>query len=258
MISIIIPTYNNVKGLELCLRSCFHSQTQENEIIIIIDGYIGNGLLNLLDFYSNVPFIKKIYHVENKGLPYSINEGVYESKHSQILIVNDDNVFPKGFDKILERDHYYGSVLTPNQIEPYPSMFKQFTIQDLGRDPDSFDLGKFWEYEQNIRQEKLEETGSTLPIFMNKMDFNKVGGWDERYDKSGVVCDWDFFLKCNLANYDLNRTYACNFYHFVSQTTPTSEEKLKRLKIEKKEHKRAQNKWGSSIKHDSNNNVKYI
>ena len=36
----------------------------------------------------------------------------------------------------------------------------------------------------------MDETGSTLPIFMNKYDFLRVGGWDENY-KDGMVADWD-------------------------------------------------------------------
>jgi glycosyltransferase involved in cell wall biosynthesis len=260
MISIIIPTYNNVEGLKLCLRSCIEAEVHDNEIIIVFDTSEKNISLemqDLLEHYKSAD-IKLIFHYENKGLPCSINKGVREAKYPQILIVNDDNVFPHKFDEILISNHYYGCVLSPNQIEPKPSIFKQFHIRDLGTDPEIFDLEKFWEYEMSIRQDKLEETGSTLPIFMNKIDFLKVGGWDENYDKSGVVCDWDFFLKCNLVNYDLDRTYSCNFYHFVSQSTPTPEELVNRHKKEHQEHLYAKKKWGKFISSDINNNLKYL
>ena len=36
--------------------------------------------------------------------------------------------------------------------------------------------------------------GSTLPIFMSKLDYLKIGGWDENYEL-GMVADWDFFFK---------------------------------------------------------------
>ena len=42
------------------------------------------------------------------------------------------------------------------------------------------------------------QSGSTLPIFMNKYDYIRLGGWDENYE-AGMVADWDFFLKCAIA-----------------------------------------------------------
>jgi len=259
MISIIIPTYNNVEGLKLCLRSCIEAEVHNNEIIIVFDNEKNTAteIQDLLEQYKSAD-IKLIFNIGNKGLPYSINKGVREAKYSQILIVNDDNVFPHKFDEILIGNHYYGCVLSPNQIEPKSSIFKQFHIKNLGTDPKSFDLEKFWEYEISIRQDKLDETGSTLPIFMNKVDFLKVGGWDESYNKSGVVCDWDFFLKCNLVNYDLDRIYNCNFYHFVSQSTPTPEDLIVRHKTEHQEHLYAKKKWGKFILSNIDNNIKYL
>jgi hypothetical protein len=35
-------------------------------------------------------------------------------------------------------------------------------------------------------------------FFMSKVDFLRLGGWDENYEQ-GMVADWDFFLKCKLS-----------------------------------------------------------
>ena len=53
-----------------------------------------------------------------------------------------------------------GAVITPNQIEPYPSMFKQFHIKDLGRTFSEFDLETFWLYDYHYASgDKKDESG---------------------------------------------------------------------------------------------------
>ena len=104
-------------------------------------------------------------------------------------------------------------------------MFKQIHIKDLGRDPSTFNLQEFWVYDKTYasRHEK-DLTGSTLPIFMDKYDYLRVGGWDENYEL-GVVADWDFFMKCQMSGLRMVRNYNVHFYHFVSLSTNDTEEK---------------------------------
>ena len=37
MISVIIPTYKEPEALDLCLTSAIEGQTQENQIIVVVD-----------------------------------------------------------------------------------------------------------------------------------------------------------------------------------------------------------------------------
>ena len=168
-------------------------------------------------------------------------------------------MFPENWDLLLIESYTPNSVISPNQIEPTPSMFPQFIIENLGRDPQTFDLKKFWGFEVNISTPNIkQETGSTLPIFMSKLDYLKIGGWDESYPGAWVV-DWDFFLKCKLSGMKMIRAYNVHFYHFVSLgTEATLEEKLNKQQKEQECHIYAKYKWGTNIKHNSINNDKYI
>jgi len=133
-------------------------------------------------------------------------------------------------------------------------MFSQFTIENLGTDPKTFDLEKFWKFEYHVASGgKIDETGSTLPIFMSKIDFLKVGGWDENYEQ-GMVADWDFFLKCQLSGMNMLRTYECHFYHFASVSVNGE----KRRQAEIQGHEYAKYKWGSYIQHNPTNNLKFL
>lgn len=237
--------------LDLCLRSCIKGQTQENQIIVVVDGFYELNK-EVLEKYSKSIDILNLE--QNVGLCRGTNLGVYNAKYEKILIVNDDNVFPAGWDKHLLESYQSNSVISPNQIEPRPSMFSQFIIRDLGTSPENFDLEYFWTVEGDELFGPIEvDTGSTLPIFMSKIDFLKVGGWDENYEQ-GMVADWDFFLKCQLSGMNMLRTYRCHFYHFASVSV--NGEKRKQAEIQG--HEYAKYKWGSHIQHNPTNNLKFL
>jgi glycosyltransferase involved in cell wall biosynthesis len=258
MISVIIPTYKEPEVLDLCLQSCIEGQQNQNQIIVVVDGFYDLNK-EVLEKWSK--HIDVLNLEQNIGLCRGTNLGVYNAQHDKILIVNDDNVFPLDWDINLEADYTENSVLTPNQIEPYPSMFSQFHIKDLGRSISTFDLKRFQEYEKTLNEvvykKTLEETGSTPPIFMSKIDYLRVGGWDENYEL-GMVADWDFFLKCQLSGLKMFRTYKCHFYHFVSLSTMTPEKSLQRQQSEQNGHDYARYKWGDYIKHNPQNNLKFL
>lgn len=255
MISVIIPTYKAPEALDLCIRSAVEGQQNKNQIIVVVDGFYDLNKEVLERWKDSIDVLNL---PTNQGLCRGTNLGVYNAKHDRILIVNDDNVFPRFWDTTLEADWEDGCVIAPNQVEPYPSMFNQFIIEDLGRDPKTFDLEKFWLFDYHYASgDKKDESGSTLPIFMNKYDYLRVGGWDENYEM-GMVADWDFFLKCRLSGLRMIRTWNCHFYHFVSLTTSTPESIDRRRKSESDGHNYARYKWGKPIQHNPVNNNKFI
>jgi len=254
MISIIIPTYKEPEVLDLCLQSAIEGQIYNNQIIVIVDGYYDLNKEVLKKYKDKIDILDL---EENQGICRATNLGVYNSQYDKILIVNDDNVFPYKWDNALESAYTPHSVLSPNQIEPFPSMFKQFHIKDLGRDPKTFDLKAFWEYEQSLSTLSIEENGSTPPLFMSKYDYLRVGGWDESYPGAWVV-DWEFFMKCEMTGMKMLRTYNCHFYHFVSLGTKTPERIADSQTKEQACHEYFRYKWGTYAKHNSENNSKLI
>jgi len=251
MISVIIPTYKSPDMLDLCLRSAIEGQHVTNQIIVVVDGHydINKEVLERWSKHIDVLNLET-----NVGLCRGTNLGVYNAKHDKVLIVNDDNVFPLHWDVALESDWESGAVITPNQIEPYPSMFRQFHIEDFGKTTKEFDLDTFWNSDRHrVHEIDKDESGSTLPIFMNKYDFIRLGGWDENYEL-GMVADWDFFLKCQLSGLRMLRTWNCHFYHFASVSTNGEA----RQQAERAGHEYAKYKWGNYIQHDPITNKKFI
>jgi glycosyltransferase involved in cell wall biosynthesis len=250
MISVIIPTYKEPEVLDLCLQSCIEGQQNKNQIIVVVDGFYDLNKEVLEKWSEHIDILNL---EQNVGLCRGTNLGVYNAKHDKILIVNDDNVFPYEWDKELLKDYIPNSVISPNQIEPTPSMFKQFHIRDCGRDPKTFSLESYWKYEEPLRGLFPDESGSTLPIFMSKIDYLRLGGWDENYEL-GIVADWDFFLKCQLSGLKMLRTYNCHFYHFASIST--NGEKRRQAEVNGFEYSKY--KWGTYIKSCPFSNLKYL
>lgn len=249
-ISVVIPTYKSPDSLDLALRSLIEGQANKNQLLVVVDGHYDLNK-DILEKYKE--HIDILNLPENQGLSRATNLGVYNTLYDRILIINDDNVAPKNWDVRLNKMHQPNSVISPNQIEPTPSMFKQFDIKDLGKDPKTFDLEKFWKYCEYISHEKNVEEGSTLPIFMNKIDYLRVGGWDENY-REGMVSDWDLFLKLQLSGLKMMRTWNLHFYHFASLSVNGE----KRRQAEMEGHEYAKYKWGTYIKHDPTTNLKYL
>ena len=158
MISVIIPTYKEPDYLALCLQSAIKNQNEQNEIIVVVDGFYDLNKSVLDKYQDNINVLDL---GENQGLSVATNWGVYNASNDYVLIVNDDNVFPKDWDTQLKKDLSKGVVLTANQIEPNPSFFQQFIIKNFGHTPEEFNLEIFTKEEINLRQDKTEQTGST-------------------------------------------------------------------------------------------------
>lgn len=256
-ISIIIPTFLAPNHLSLCIESIVKGQANpNNEILVIVDGHYKENK-DVLERWKQ--YIRVVDLEVNQGLPRATNIGVSQASCDLVLIINDDNVMGKDFDKLLLEDYKDGVCITPNQIEPVQSIFKQFYIQDLGRNPLTFDLQQFYVQEKEIskmygkQNGYVDNTGSTLPFLMSKLDFLRLGGWDELYGTQGLASDWDFFLKCSLSHLEMRRTYKTHTYHFGSVSTG-----IQRQAIEQQAWAYADFKWGSRILSDYHTNKKYL
>ena len=95
MISVIIPTYKSPEMLDLCLKSAITGQTEKNQIIVVVDGFYDLNSHVLEKWEDNIDILNL---EENVGLCRGTNLGVYNAQNENILIVNDDNVFPHQWD----------------------------------------------------------------------------------------------------------------------------------------------------------------
>jgi len=251
-ISVIIPSYKNPKCLDICLHSAIDNQLQSNEIIVVLDGF-SEMYFDIKNKYKD-----KVLFIEfegNRGMQHALNIGVFHSTNSHILIVNDDNVFPMEWDKILLTDVSDETIITPNQIERMPSIFG-FVTADFGS-VDNFNYVKYKSDEPKYRVNHLTNDGEIFPFFMLKRDYMSVGGFDLIYD-SPFICDWDFFLKLELIGKKFVRSRKLNFYHFGSISTKNGDERSRFNDSEKIAAGVFYYKWGFQPIRNSDNSHRPI
>jgi glycosyltransferase involved in cell wall biosynthesis len=240
MLSLIIPTYRNPECLDICLRSAFEGQANDNQILVVVDGFYEESL----EVLGKYPKVQVLPFDDNKGMQMALNVGVMNATNERIVIINDDNVLCKDWDTIIEEDLKEGSILTINQIEPYAGIFN-FPVEHFGTSPKEFKYEEFLKYEPTIRENKFTPDGGIFPFAMWKKDYMIVGGFDTLY-QSPFICDWDFFLKLDLNGLDFYRTHRAHFYHFVSMATKKGANKEEMIASENPAAQTFIYKWGMS------------
>tara|TARA_E500000178_G_scaffold84687_1_gene83086 strand:+ start:2365 stop:3198 length:834 start_codon:yes stop_codon:yes gene_type:complete len=237
MISIVIPTYNNIDYLKLCLRSLKKNSSYKHEIII----HINDGSDGTLDFVKNND-LKYTISENNIGLCSSINKAAKLVSNQYILYSHDDMYFCPDWDEVLldevnrlDHDRFY---LSGTMIEPNSGHI----VCDFGTDLDTFKEDELLSKYKNINFYDHQGT-HFAPHLVSKKMWNKVGGFSEEFNP-GIASDPDFNMK--LWNEGVRIFKGLNdfkVYHFSSLTT-----RKKKNFIQNRGNKTFLKKWGFSTK----------
>lgn len=102
LVSVIMPVYNGELYLDEAIQSIL-TQTYKNfEFIIINDGSTDNSL-DIIKKYMNKDTRIFLINRENKGLIYSLNEGIKKAKGKYIARMDADDIsLPARFEKQIE------------------------------------------------------------------------------------------------------------------------------------------------------------
>ena len=102
MISVVMSVYNSENYLEEAILSILNQTYKNFEFIIINDGSTDRSL-EIIEKYAKKDNRIKVISRENKGLPYSLNEGIKLSKGKYIVRMDSDDISLKDrFQKQLE------------------------------------------------------------------------------------------------------------------------------------------------------------
>ncbi len=89
LVSVILPVYNAEKFVFESINSIINQTYNNLQIIIINDGSVDNSL-NIINSFNDQRII--VISRENKGLIYSLNEGLKHSKGNFILRMDADDI----------------------------------------------------------------------------------------------------------------------------------------------------------------------
>ena len=78
MLSLIIPTYRNPEYLDICLKSAIDNQTNNNEIIVAVDGFIDESQ-HIIEKYKHS--IQVLDLGINQGMQTALNLAVMNASN---------------------------------------------------------------------------------------------------------------------------------------------------------------------------------
>ena len=213
MFSIVIPTFNNLKYLELTLNSLKKNSIFNHEIIL----HINNGDDGTLKFIKNSNY-KYTYSEKNIGLCSSINTAAKKISMQYIMYSHDDMYFCPSWDKYLvdeikqlnDNKFYFSGTM----IEPYTGHIPF----NCGLTIDEFNEKKLLDNFNKI--DFYDHQGSHFaPHVVEKKMWDKVGGFSEEFNP-GIASDPDFNMKLWNEGVRIFKGLAkFKVYHFGSITT---------------------------------------
>ena len=241
MFSILIPTFNNVKYLELCINSIKKNSKYNHQIITHVN--IGDdGTIEYLD-KTNIEYTYTKY---NSGICEGINKAAKLAKYDYLLYAHDDFYFSPNWDKIL---HEEVKKIGHNKFYLSGTMMNEGQIKfNCGNTPDEFNEKKFLDEYKNYNFYDFQ--GSTwAPSLVHRSIWDKVGGLSEEYFP-GNGSDPDFNMKLwNLGVRIFKGINKFKVYHFGSIVLRKKLNKIKnKNKYGSKSSKFFLLKWGISIK----------
>ena len=186
MFSIIIPTFNNLPYLKICISSIKKNSKFEHEIITHInDGSDGT------EKYLISEKIKYTITNYNAGICEGVNLAANEATTSYILYAHDDFYFCPGWDEVLlnevKKISHNNFYLSGTMMNNGPLKF------DCGNKLENFDEKKLLKNYKNINHYDFQ--GSTwAPHLIHKETWDKVGGFSEEFFP-GTGSDPDLNMK---------------------------------------------------------------
>jgi GT2 family glycosyltransferase len=192
MFSIIIPTWNNLALLQLCIRSIRQNSAYSHQIII----HVNDGSDGSLEWVREQG-IMYTASPQNIGICLAVNEAAMLATHDYILYLNDDMYCCPRWDmalanklKQLDTDLF---MLSGTMIEPRDTSNPCVIVRDYGSDAENFDEAKM--LMELSQQHKTDWYGATWPpTLVSKRWWFKVGGYSSEFSP-GMSSDNDFSMK---------------------------------------------------------------
>ena len=234
MFSVIIPTFNNLEYLKICINSLEKNSLFKHELIF----YVNEGTDGTLEYIKSNNFIHR-YSKINTGVCVAFNESAKLASKKYLILGHDDMYFCPGWDKIFIneikniniQDFFISGAMV--QVKnahinlDCGASFKVFNEEKLLKDLPKISIDNF---------QGTHWQPSLIPL----KTWNKVKGFSLEFSP-GLGSDPDFNMKLwNIGVRLFKGLGECRVYHFSSVSL--------RTKAWNNGAKTFLLKWGISIK----------
>ena len=255
-ISLIIPSYNNLRHLKNAYNSVRKYYNDKVELILIDDGS-NDGTIEWLKTLKDDNLI---FWREEERIGHTIlyDKGIDKANNDIVGILHADMYIAPNYVENLIKHLTKGKVVCATRVEPplHPPGNEKI-IKDFGMDFDSLKIEEFYNFSsQEIKDSKDKTTrGMFAPWVLYKEDYLNIGGHDHGFAPFPYE-DSDIFQRWILAGYELIQSRDALVYHLTCRGHRWNKEVGKNddeFRIfEEQARKHYLKKWGSWIKNDEN------
>jgi glycosyltransferase involved in cell wall biosynthesis len=254
-ISLIIPSYNNLKHLKNLYSSI--KRNEPDIEIIIIDDASTDGTNEWLNFVQKTDDeLIKFRVEERKGHTILYDMGIELATKDIVGILHADMIVGPNYSKNILKHLKRGKVVCGTRVEPplHPAG-KEKIIKDFGLDFDTLDVEGFETFciEEQITNEDLTTKGMFAPWILYKEDFQRIGGHDPLFAPFPYE-DSDIFQRWILAGYELIQSRDAFVYHLTCRghrwTEEVGKDDIFFKEVSNKAGRNYLRKWGSWIRND--------
>ena len=192
MFSILIPTWNNLDYLRLCVRSIRENSAHRHQIIV----HVNDGSDGSREWVTSEK-LDATFSDSNVGICWAVNEAAQLASHELIVYMNDDMYCLPGWDTaLLARAAAMPSqlfMLSGTMVEPRDSGNPCIVVADYGNTVDSFREAELLAAASALQ--RADWFGATWPptVVHRKWWFN-CGGYSTELSP-GMSSDNDFSMK---------------------------------------------------------------
>lgn len=244
MFSVVIPTWNNLDYLRLCIESIISNSRYVDRVLV----HVNEGLDGTIEWLKTQD-VSISYSPDNLGVCLSVNYLASRVQSDWLIYANDDMYFPPDWDVpfaeyIKRRSEKNNFVLFSNLVEPLSTSNPNVIFKDFGSSPNEFRSLDFCKYTTNRSHSQSFKRGDSQPTVISRELWALVGGYSIEYSP-GMASDPDLLMKLSLVGcVDFLILEGSMVYHFATRST-------NRIKKNKGSRMFVQ-KWGLSVKEFKN------
>ncbi len=212
--SILIPSWNNLEFLKLCIRSIREHSVVPFELIV----HLNEGKDGSLEWVRDQQDIAYSHSMTNVGVCHAMNAMRKLAKADYLLYINDDMYVLPAWDLLLQKeiqacpDEYF--FISSTMIEPRAQSSCSIEA-NFGTSMESFEAARL--LKEFASFEKSDWQGATWPPnVVHKKMWDAVGGYSVEFTP-GMYSDPDFSMKLWQAGVRLFKGLGqSRVYHFGS------------------------------------------
>lgn len=217
MFSIVIPTWNNLTYIQLCVESIRKNSAHPHQIIL----HINDGSDGTLE-WAKAEQIDYTHTADNAGICVAVNQAAALATQDYIVYMNDDMYVLPDWDTELLReidalpdDNF---MFSATMIEPSDHHNPCVIVQNFGTDLTSFREADL--LAQFASLPKTDWNGSAWPpTIVHRKYWHIVGGYSIELSP-GMSSDDDFAMKMWMAGCRMFKGIgASRVYHFQAKST---------------------------------------